>query len=87
MSDKLMNTLEKENGEKLTVSYFLTDTASEDASTEYGIGIRIEETGEEEVVERISITKDCAEELLELCFKNGVTPTTLLDVVYDYLCS
>lgn len=87
MNNYFKNTLEKEDGEKFTVTYFLTESSGEDTGTEYGMGIRIEDTGEERCIDAISPDRSRVETLLELCFKNSVTPTTLFDVVYDFICA
>lgn len=87
MKSCFRNTLEKDDGEKFTILYYLTDSEDEASVKEYGMGIRIEDTGEEERIDRISPSKAKVEELIELCFKNEVTPTTLFDIVYDYICA
>ena len=80
------NVIEKENGEKLTVSYYLTFSDNGSTPGEYGIAVKISENGDTCQIDHISPRKQYVENLLELCFKNLVTPTSLNDIVYDYLC-
>ena len=51
----------------------------------YGVGIRIEETGEQENVFDITVSQARIESLAELLLEGGVTPCTLRDVIEDWL--
>ena len=68
----------------LTADYALTER-TEDGITQYGIAVRLAETGEEAIVEGISPNREAVEALLEAVSEGGVTPVTLLDVVYDFI--
>lgn len=82
---------ESDAGERLTLIYSVTidelTNASFDANVEsYGAGIAIEERGEEVYIRHITLHNSEISELTSLLASNFVTPTTLLDVVEDWLC-
>ena len=74
-------------GYPLTCTYrLLIRTLPEPADCEsYGVGIRIEETGEQENVFDITVSQARIESLAELLLEGGVTPCTLRDVIEDWL--
>jgi len=82
---------ESDNGERLTLIYFVTidelTNISFDASAEsYGVGIAIEERGEEACVRHITLRSSEIFGLTSLLSSNFVTPVTLSDAVEDWLC-
>ena len=68
----------------LTADYSLTER-TEDGVTQYGIAVRLAETGEEAEAADISPDRETVESLLAAVSAGGVTPATLLDVVYDFI--
>ena len=66
-------------GQRTLVYYILKEKGS------YGVGISIEESGEESVVRDVTVSEERALRLSDLLATNYVTPVSLRDVVYDWL--
>ena len=75
-----------------TLVYFLTADDAEceigrkGEKTDFGVGISIEESGEEVFVRRITPAESEIKRLCDLLASNFVTPIALGDVIYDWLC-
>jgi len=72
---------------KRTLSYSITmDGPSEDAPyAEFGICVKVLESGEESEARRLTPNKDEAEKLLDLAATNFVTPVSLPYIAQDWL--
>ena len=77
-----------ENGESRTLVYSLVTQRRDVFCTadRYGADIEIAETGEEAAVNDISTDRDSALRLIDILATGYVTPVSLRDLVYDYLC-
>ena len=75
------------NGQR-TLTYYITldDDYRHVPSIQYGVGIRMDETGEETCFRAITPDRSSADRLLDLLASNFVTPMSLCDAVYDWLC-
>ncbi len=71
-----------------TLTYYITmdDDLRRIPSIQYGVGIRRNETGEDICFRSITPDRASADRLLDLLASNFVTPMTLCDSVYDWLC-
>ena len=74
---------------RMTLVYFLLAEETELAAPgeEYGVEIYVPETGERQLVRAVTPSRREAEALLDRIATGFVTPVTLRDVVYDWLCS
>jgi len=80
-----------DGGEKLTLIYSvsvdeLTNAELAAGVESYGAGIAIEESGEEVCIRNITPRSSEIFHLTSLLSSNFVTPSTLSDVVEDWLC-
>jgi len=83
--------LRTDGGEKLTLIYSITvdelSPISSSAGIEsYGACISIQESGEELCLRHITLRSCEIFSLTSLLSSNYVTPSTLSDIVYDWLC-
>ena len=69
------------DGKTMTLEYSLTC----DKITDYGVSVRIAESGEERTLRHISTDIHKAEKLLDAITENCVTPICLYEVVSDWL--
>ena len=71
-----------------TLTYYLVSSDKNDDidMRQYGVGISIPERNDEELVGNITPDREKAMQLIDLVASNFVTPVTLRDVVYDWLC-
>lgn len=69
-----------------TLKYYLTTDTSEDGCVSYGAGIEIDESGENTFVRCITANRNEACSLIDTLATNFVTPVSLGDIVYDWLC-
>ena len=69
-----------------TLDYFVTAEGEVDGYPSYGVGIAVCENGEETMVRGITTKEDEARSLADILATNYVTPVSLGDVVYDWLC-
>lgn len=79
------NHITTEEGREINLEYSLTEEEELD-TRQYGIRATIVETGESAEVKNISVSKENVLELMENISRCSVTPCTLYDVVYDFLC-
>jgi hypothetical protein len=84
ISETTKKELTTETGISMNLEYSVVESFDLD-TTQYGILVRIAETGEEETIECISKSKETVLELMETLAKDGVTPCTLKDIVYDFV--
>jgi len=80
-----------DKGKKLTLIYSVTiDELSETSLCvgveSYGAAIDVKENDEELCIRHITLCSSEIFALTSLLFSNSVTPATLPDVVYDWLC-
>jgi hypothetical protein len=80
------------NNCKATLVYSITIDELSDLSAgisveSYGVCISIAENGVQNVVRHITCSLEKIEKLVRLLSENSVTPVTLQDVVYDWLCT
>ena len=70
------------------MTYYLVSSDKNDDidMRQYGVGISIPERNDEELVGNITPDREKAMQLIDLVASNFVTPVTLRDVVYDWLC-
>lgn len=78
--------------EEITIVYYVTIDELTDAATgivleTYGVGVTIVESGESEVIPNVTFSKTGILSLINLLSHHLVTPVTLTDVVYDWLCA
>jgi len=83
--------IKTDRGEKLTLIYSVTIDellpASFDAGLEsYGAAIGVKESGEEICIRHITLRSSEILALTSSLSSNSVTPTTLPDIIYDWLC-
>lgn len=76
-----------ENGERRTLIYSVVVTEDETVpKRRFGAGIEIPETGESRTVSDISSDREKVLGLIDVLATGFVTPVSLGDVVYDFLC-
>jgi len=80
-----------DGGEKLSLIYSVTiDELTNDSLAagveSYGVGIAIEESGEEAYVRNITLQSSEIFRLTSLLSSNFATPVTLSDIAEDWLC-
>lgn len=70
-----------------TLSYSLIEDGPDEEIpiTEYGVGVRVEESGEEFLARRFTADREEAFAALDLFATNFVTPISLQYVVEDYI--
>ena len=80
------------NGERIILYYFTTEDEEKLQERIYGIGIDMytqyygtRTTRERKIIDRVFSDKRKAEEFLRIICKCTVTPTSLSDVVHDYI--
>jgi len=85
-SDNPTITFTTENNKSITIEYILTVS---DKKSEYGITISLYENGniQTKTVNSISTNKNEVTSLIKTFANNKVTPTTFLDIVYDYIAN
>ncbi len=71
-----------EKAETLHIAYWLIG----DGEKGYGIRVAVEPGGEQAEARELSPRREDVEALLERMARCQVTPVTLLDVAYDWLC-
>ncbi len=75
-----------------TAIYFITIDDLSDPATgieleTYGVGITLSESGETEVVSNVTFSKTGIFSLIDLLASHLVTPSTVGDIVIDWLCA
>jgi hypothetical protein len=80
-----------DNGRELTLIYSvtvdeLTNTSLNASVESYGVGVTVEESGEEVYVRHITLHSSEIFRITSCLSSNFVTPTTLTDIVEDWLC-
>ncbi|MEL4105739.1 DUF6514 family protein [Oscillospiraceae bacterium WX1] len=75
-----------------TLVYFITieDTADKDdgiCCENYGVGVTVAESGETALVSNVTFSQTDILILADLLASHLVTPTTMQDVISDWLCS
>ena len=70
-------------GQRTLVYYLIKSERKGKIRTVYGIGVRMQETGEEAVYIDVSSDYKTVCRLLDLAASGYVTPITLGDVIYD----
>lgn len=78
--------------QEITIVYYVTIDEFTDATTgivleTYGVGVTIVESGESEIIPNVTFSKTNILTLINLLSHHLVTPVTLSDVVYDWLCA
>lgn len=82
------------NGERIILYYFTSETDEKESFQKkaYGIGIDMytqdygmRTTRERKIIDRVFLDKRDAESFLNIICKCCVTPTSLADVIYDYI--
>jgi hypothetical protein len=78
-------------GERLTLIYSVTIDELSEASLasgleSYGASVAVKESGEEICIRHITLRSAEIFSLTSVLSRNYVTPSTLGDVVYDWLC-
>ena len=93
MTEIARKTILKGTGKEKTFVYYVTESTPEPAFQDVGRGRRYgvcvsDESGQERLaVNDVTGIKDTAERLVDILARNEVTPVTLYDVVYDWICS
>lgn len=81
-----------DDGRELTLIYYMTIDELTDIMTgqefeNYGVCVCLFESGEEETIRSVTFNAKGIQALLDLLSSNLVTPVTVGDVVYDWLCA
>ena len=93
MEEMARKTILRENGGEVTFIYYLTESVPEPrfktgthSDKRYGVCVSDESGQERLAVNDVTSVRDTAERLVTILARNEVTPVSLYDVVYDWIC-
>ena len=85
MKSIMTNSVTIHTGFPQTIQYALTETATPDGATEFGVQLKNEATGETAAVTSLTTDRQRAQQFYHRLIQGAVTPVTLLEVTEDFV--